>query len=563
MGAVYQGARVADGKPVAIKVLAADLAAKPVARARFLNEANLAARARHPHIIDIIDTGEESERVYLVMDLLEGEDLARRLQSSGPMSVGEVIDVLVPVCNALASAHRLGVTHRDLKPSNIFLAVREGRLHPMLLDFGVATDEGAGGEGEGEPAGPGGWKGVGTPMYLAPELIADPRAAGPASDQYALGAVLYEALSGQPPYAAADLQQLLRIIAAGRPPSARERRPDIPAELDAVVLRAMSADPQLRFPSVEDLRLALLPFASSPSEQEQLRRRRPPTSPAIDLEAGTPSPFVRTLVPEHEPESGPWFVAPASSDESAGEPTTPSFERTSPEDDTGSAEDDRPLVEAHRHSVESESQQAESERPLPIEGESEQDAPPPSPPAPAFFPVAWQAVSSFAIKQRRIVLASGIALILIVSVFVLRGGRSVPKPGSAPPVVAPAQTVNAVPAVAAPAITRVEPEPPPAAEPAIIEKSAAPPAVPAPAAAPVVNDEVAPVRQPESSADPVPAETPRARPKAATRRERPVSARTEAPIPKVEKIGATKPAPAPQVRESAPVRMHNGVPLLD
>ncbi len=545
MGAVYEGARVADGKPVAIKLLAADLAAKPVARARFLNEANLAARARHPHIIDIIDTGEEAERVYLVMDLLEGEDLARRLQSSGPMSVGEVIDVLVPVCDAVASAHRLGVTHRDLKPSNIFLVVREGRLHPMLLDFGVATDESAGGEGEGEPAGPGGWKGVGTPMYLAPELVADPRAAGPASDQYALGAILYEALSGQPPYAAADLQQLLATIAAGRPPSARERRPEIPAELDAVVLRAMSADPKLRFPSVEDLRRALLPFAPSPSEQEQLRRRRPPTSPAIDLEAGTPSPFVRTLVPEHEPESGPWFVAPVSPDENSGEPPTTSFAPPSPEDDTGSAEDDGPLVEVHGESTGSEDRGGESEGPPPSEDESQQEGPP-SPTAPAFFPVAWQAVASFAIKQRRIVMASGIALLGIALLFVVRGGRSVPKPGLAPPIAAPAEMARPEPVAPAPAITRMEPEPPPAPAPVTVEKSATPPAVPAPAAAPVVNDEVAPARPP--------------RPKAVARRERPVAAQTESHMPKV---AAPAPAPAPPVRESAPVRMHNGVPLLD
>ena len=235
-GAVYEGVRITDGKRVAIKVLSADLAAKPTARARFLNEAKLAARLRHPNVVEIVDAGEEGDRAYLVMELLEGEDLAARLQRSGAMSIAEAVDVLAPVCDAVATAHRLGITHRDLKPSNIFLAVRDGRVRPVVLDFGVAKDHES--PGEAEIQGP---KGVfGTPMYLAPELIADHGAAGPASDQYALGVILYEALTGQQAYAAEDLGQLLRAISAGKPPSPRARRSDIPAELDAIVTRAMT-----------------------------------------------------------------------------------------------------------------------------------------------------------------------------------------------------------------------------------------------------------------------------------------------------------------------------------
>ena len=223
-GAVYEGVRITDGKRVAIKVLNADLAAKPTARARFLNEAKLAARLRHPNMVEIVDAGEEGDRAYLVMELLEGEDLAARLQRSGAMSIAEAIDVLAPVCDAVATAHRLGITHRDLKPSNIFLAVRDGRFRPVVLDFGVAKDHESSGETEIE-----GPKGVfGTPMYLAPELVADQGAAGPASDQYALGVILYEALTGQQAYAAADLGELFKTISAGKPPSARARQSTSP-----------------------------------------------------------------------------------------------------------------------------------------------------------------------------------------------------------------------------------------------------------------------------------------------------------------------------------------------
>ncbi|MES1207348.1 MAG: serine/threonine-protein kinase, partial [Pseudomonadota bacterium] len=189
-GVVYDAVRITDGKRVAIKVLNAELAAKPTARARFLNEAKLAARLRHPNIVEIVDAGEEGERAYLVMELLEGEDLAVRLQRSGAMSIAEAVDVLVPVCDAVATAHRLGITHRDLKPSNIFLSVRDGRVRPVVLDFGVAKDHEPGGAAEIQVP-----QGVfGTPMYLAPELVADQGAAGPASDQYALGVILHEAL---------------------------------------------------------------------------------------------------------------------------------------------------------------------------------------------------------------------------------------------------------------------------------------------------------------------------------------------------------------------------------
>ena len=647
MGAVYEGARVADGKPVAIKLLAADLAEEPGARARFLNEAKLAARVPHPYVVAILDSGEASERVYLVMELLAGEDLARRLQRSGPMSVGEAVDALAPVCDALAAAHRGGVTHRDLKPSNIFLTAREGRLYPMLLDFGVATDMAPDNGGtDGDASLPLPWKGGGTPMYLAPELVADRRAAGPLSDEYALGAILYETLTGEPPYSADDLPQLLQTIAAGHPPSARAKRPAISAELDAVVLRAMSADPKERFPSVGDLGRALRPFAASPAEQEQLRRRRPPTSPAIELEMATPSPFVRTLVPEHEAESGPWFFAPDAPDELSDEAMTLWPGSPSAEDDARSAEDDNRRVEADSSRVEDDGAAALDPSPEPGP-DDDLEVGPPSPVGRA-FPVDWQAVSSFATKHRRIVLGSGIALLGITLLFVVRGGRSDSRPGSAPPAAAraitsleaeprpapaapapmPVERTEAPPAAptAAPVAVEKTEVPPPSPAPAAVEKTEVPPPSPAPAQAAIEKTEVPPPSPAPAQAavektevpppslapaqaavektevpppSPAPAQaavektevpppspapaiavkakvppTRRAaaptiagradvsqgQPKAAVRREQPVSARAESPLPKV-----VSPAPAatPHLKESAPVRMHNGVPLLD
>jgi serine/threonine protein kinase len=590
MGAVYEGVRVDDGKPVAIKLLAADLADKPTARARFLNEGTLTARVPHPHVVAVFDSGEEAERVYLVMDLLAGEDLARRLRRTGPMSVGEAIDVIGPICDALAAAHRAGVTHRDLKPSNVFLAVREGRLHPMLLDFGVATDDDATGDGDAPQAAT--WNGIGTPMYLAPELVGDRRAAGPSSDQYALGAIVYEMLTGEPPYAADNLQQLLRTIAAGNPPSARARRPEVPPKLDALVLRAMSPDPHGRFPSVEDLGRALQAFAVSPETQEQEGRRRPPSSPAIAQEAEVPSPFVRTLVPEQEAKSGPWFVAPDADEipedecdqhENDDERPDERLASAAPGADAvaGGSEGGQTAAEAagardESPRVEDTAAGVEDDRPT-DEARSPEESPP-SAGARRFPAIDWQAVSGFATKHRRIVVSSGIALLGIVVLLALRGGRTASGPAAIPAVASPVTVERPAPAApptpptpekmepppappstAAATVEKTEPTPAPPVAPAAVEKTEPAPTPPATAAADGEKSQVASTRPPAPALS-TRTEPARERPKAEARRERPAPARAEAPL---LKVAAPAPPPRPRAPENAPVRMHNGVPLLD
>jgi eukaryotic-like serine/threonine-protein kinase len=602
MGAVYEGVSIADGKTVAIKLLAADLSESPTARSRFLNEATLTAGVPHPHVVAVLESGEEAGRVYLVMDLLEGEDLAHRLRRGDPMSIGEVIDVVGPICGALASAHRAGVTHRDLKPSNIFLAVREGRLHPVLLDFGVATGEDGTAEGDA-PDGPT-WNGVGTPMYLAPELVAHHRAAGPASDQYALGAILYEMLTGEPPYAAKDLPQLLRTIAAGNPPSARARRPELPPMLDAAVLRAMCAEPQGRFPSVEALAEALQPFAALPGALEA-GRWRPASSSAIAADAATPSLFVRTLVPEREAKSGPWFFAPDADE-------IPKDERASLEsdvlwDDPASAESEGPWVPDEGPALDDESPRLEDQRPrlevvasrteedgrrgVAPSSEERSEESPPSPRARALPAIDWQAVTGFATKHRRILVSSGIALLGVMVLFAIQGGRtvsnpvrvlptSVPvtkpapapvpveKPAPAPPVAA--QNTEA--ASAAPVgLEKTEPAPvaataapveeiaasPPAASAAVEEGKLAPARPPA-APSPVEESEATPSRVLSTATISTRTDPSRHRSKAAAQRDRPAP-RAEPRTPVV----SPSLAPKPRAPESAPVRMHNGVPLLD
>ena len=139
MGAVYEGMHIEIGKRVAIKTLSPALAAMPDARARFLREAQLTSRVRHPHIVDVTDIGSEAGHTYLVMEFLDGEDLAQRIERRGPLPLDEIADIMLPVLAAVAAAHDEGIIHRDLKPQNIFLSqTRDGAIVPKVLDFGIS-----------------------------------------------------------------------------------------------------------------------------------------------------------------------------------------------------------------------------------------------------------------------------------------------------------------------------------------------------------------------------------------------------------------------------------------
>lgn len=259
MGAVYEATHKEIGKHVAIKVLSPVVAAIPGARERFLREARLSSRMSHPNIVNVTDTGNDGDRTYLVMELFRGEDLAQRIARQGRLAPRDAVDILLPVCSAVVAAHDAGVTHRDLKPSNIFLAETGHGLEPKILDFGISKSMDAGLKPE---ALTGTGSVVGTPFYLAPEQVVDNRSAGPASDQYALGVILYECLTGIRPYQHDSLYIVFNEIVAGTALSPRSHCPDIPSELEQIVARAMHVDAGRRYPTVKDLGWELLTFAS-------------------------------------------------------------------------------------------------------------------------------------------------------------------------------------------------------------------------------------------------------------------------------------------------------------
>jgi tRNA A-37 threonylcarbamoyl transferase component Bud32 len=240
MGTVYRAQHLLLRRDVALKLLAPELTRDPVMRERFLREAQATHMLRHPNIVEVYDVAVDGSRVFLVMELLEGDCLASWV-GGGPMDVQLALRVVRPVVAALARAHAHGVVHRDIKPENIFVARRAAAppedMVVKVLDFGIAHLR-----HEARLTAPG--EVFGTPEYLAPEL-ARGEACQPASDLYAVGVMLFELVTGSLPFDG-DLAHIVAQHRDAPPPSARARNPAVPAALDALIVRLMDKDPAAR-----------------------------------------------------------------------------------------------------------------------------------------------------------------------------------------------------------------------------------------------------------------------------------------------------------------------------
>ena len=259
MGSVFEGHHVALAKPVALKVLHEHIAQNEASRARFVREARLAATLEHPHVVNILDVGVEGAIAYLVMELLQGEDLAAHLRREKKLGIEAALAIFMPVASALAFAHVRGIVHRDLKPANVFLARdRHGEILPKLVDFGLSKQLLTGEAGpvltESDAV-------MGTLEYMGPVQTFGAARAGARSDQYSLAAILYEMVTGHLPFHRGDRRDLLDAIryAPIVLPSALES--DLPSAFDDAVVRALAREPEDRFPDVKAFAGALLPFA--------------------------------------------------------------------------------------------------------------------------------------------------------------------------------------------------------------------------------------------------------------------------------------------------------------
>lgn len=251
MGEVFQAEHRMLKRPCAIKLITPSRAADSVALARFEREVRATARLSHPNTVEIYDYGQTDEGLfYYVMELLQGLNLAEIVERFGPMPAGRVVYLLRPTCEALSEAHAAGMIHRDLKPANLFAAFRGGR-HDVakILDFGLVK----GGDDPGAPLLSREGTIRGTPHFMAPEQATAEPDLDARCDLYAIGAVAYYLLTATPPF---DGDSAARVMIGHahdpvEPPSLRT--PDVPPDLEAVVLRCLAKRREDRFPTAESL----------------------------------------------------------------------------------------------------------------------------------------------------------------------------------------------------------------------------------------------------------------------------------------------------------------------
>jgi hypothetical protein len=262
MATVWRGTDQVLGRPVAVKVLHENLSQDEELLERFRMEAVAAARLSHPSVVRVFDTGVDGGVCYIVMELFEGITLADLVAEDGPLPPEEAARIVRAALHGLAHAHREGIVHRDVKPSNI-LVDASGLV--KVTDFGIAKAAFA----EGDLTTTGSL--LGTAKYLAPEQV-EGGTVDPRTDIYAAGIVLYEALTGRPPFEAETHMATAAMRLAQEPPSPGSVRSGIPRPLEAAVLKALARAPEDRFQSAEEMGSAL--DRSTPDGTERVRRRK-------------------------------------------------------------------------------------------------------------------------------------------------------------------------------------------------------------------------------------------------------------------------------------------------
>ncbi len=287
MGLVMAAHDVALDRPVALKFLHGLSASTLEANSRFKREARAMAKLHSEHVVRVLDVGTlPSGEPYMVMEYLEGIDLAQLVKTRGFLPVPEAVDYILAACEAVAEAHALGIIHRDLKPSNLYLSrTLDGTSKLKLLDFGIAkisTDA-----SEYEISFTTTTALLGSPVYMSPEQLQCSRDADARADIWSLGAIIYRLISGRPPFVATTMPQICAMILTNTPQPLGEIVGDVPPTLDAVVMRCLEKSADRRFENVGELARALAPFGTGKMLQSveralaivQARAGVPPVDP--------------------------------------------------------------------------------------------------------------------------------------------------------------------------------------------------------------------------------------------------------------------------------------------
>jgi serine/threonine-protein kinase len=300
MGVVYEATHLRLKQRVAIKMLLPELLGSADVVSRFEREARAAGQLRSPNTARVLDVESTADGIpFMVLELLEGHDLSTELERRGPLPIGEAVDYVLQACNAMREAHGVGIVHRDLKPSNLFLARAGNEVTVKVLDFGISKVE-----SDKEARVTATQTTVGTPLYMSPEQIRSAKHVDARTDVWALGIILYELLAGRTPFEGSAAAAAVAICVDPVPPL-RAIRPDVPPELEALVLRALEKAIDKRIPSVDAFAAALAPYAATPA----LASGR---HVSVSYPSALPAPVISSpvLTGEHAPlSSTPSFVA--------------------------------------------------------------------------------------------------------------------------------------------------------------------------------------------------------------------------------------------------------------
>ncbi|HEU4734648.1 MAG TPA: protein kinase [Kofleriaceae bacterium] len=261
MGNVVRASHLYLHQPVAIKILLPQMAESDSTKQRFLREAQATVRLKSEHIARVMDVGTVEGVPFMVMEFLEGNDLNQILRHHGPQIPAIVVDLMLQACEGIAEAHALGIVHRDIKPSNFFITRRpDGSMLLKILDFGISKTPVGYDELTGTQTV------IGTPTYMAPEQMKSGKSADPRSDIWSIGVVMYQLITGYPPFSGESYADL--VIKVGFEAPAPIQVP-LPAGLADVILRCLEKDPNVRHQDVGELARMLAPFATDPVSAAQ------------------------------------------------------------------------------------------------------------------------------------------------------------------------------------------------------------------------------------------------------------------------------------------------------